>query len=83
MQFERRRRETITGASEKAGMSDIFIDALGFIWIDDFRLPLRMVEGAVEFCDKDRRRAFERGDRFVRVEATVLIEVLKNENSLI
>lgn len=60
-------------------MNDIFIDALGFVWIDDFRLPLRMVEGDVEFCDKDRRRAYERGDRFVRVETAVLIELLQKE----
>jgi hypothetical protein len=64
-------------------MSDIYIDAMGFIWVDDFRLPLRMVEGEIEFCDKDRRRAYERGDRFVRVDASVLIEVLQNDRNVL
>jgi len=64
-------------------MSDgIHLDEFGFIWIDNFLLPFRMIEGELEFLDRDRRRAFERGDRFVRVDADVLIEILReSENS--
>jgi hypothetical protein len=62
-------------------MNDIYLDEQGFIWVDDFRLPFRLVGGELEFLDKDRRRCSERGERFVRVEAQELIEVLKENKS--
>jgi len=59
-------------------MDEIYIDAMGFVWLGNFRLPLRLVGDEIEFVDKDRRRCHERGGRFVRLESDAFIETLRD-----
>lgn len=66
-------------------MGQFIIDDDGFVWYEDFRLPLRVdIERAVvEFFDKDRRRSEERGTRFVEITAQefeTMLHTLRTEN---
>jgi len=61
-------------------MDELWIDDAGFVWSGNFRLPLRVdyERGVVEFFDKDKRRSYERGSRFVEIQATSMVEVLQS-----
>jgi hypothetical protein len=45
------------------------ISAPGFIFLDDIRLPFRVIKetGEIEFMDKNKHRSELRGYRFIRV----------------
>ena len=46
----------------------IYVDDRGFLYIDDFRLPMRLIDNReLEFIDKDRIRSVARGTRIVCV----------------
>lgn len=58
--------------------AEIYIDAEGFLYADNMRLPLRFdfQRAVLEFCDKDARRSLQRGSRYVDVSAEDFAQLL-------
>lgn len=54
------------------------VDEIGFAYLDGIKLPFRLYErtGEIEFMDKDKRRAEERGYRYIRIDIQDFINLL-------
>ncbi len=55
----------------------LILDDSGFLWTPDMRLPVRLVDGRLQFYDKDKRRSDERGTPYVSVEISEIIMALE------
>jgi len=59
---------------------NLYIDSRGFLYLDDFRLPMRldMDNRELEFFDKDRIRSVARGSRTVTMSLDMLVSLGEN-----
>jgi hypothetical protein len=55
----------------------LILDDFGFLWTADMRLPVRLVDGRLQFFDKDKRRSDARGTPYVHVELDEIMRVVE------
>lgn len=60
-------------------MNDLRIDDTGFVWLSDMKIFRITPQGFVEFFDRDKKRAQERGTQFIYADAGTLCRILSRE----